>query len=66
MFKDNSGKWSLVRVMSGSCLLVALGLPIAAFIDMRPLSDMEGTIFALLGCAFGGKVWQKGIEAKGK
>lgn len=62
MFKESSGKVSLVRVMCFSCLVVGLALPIATFFTDRSMMDVQGTIFALLGCAFTGKVGQKAVE----
>lgn len=61
LLHDHQGKPSTARVACLSCVLTACAavlLPLAGYGETPAL----GTLTALLGAGFGGKVWQAGIE----
>ena len=61
LLQDHRGKPSTVRAACLACALTACAavlLPMVGYGDTPAL----GTLMALLGAGFGGKVWQAGIE----
>ena len=63
MLCDHGGKPSTVRVACLACALTACAavlLPMVGYGEPPAL----GTLTALLGAGFGGKVWQAGIEQR--
>ena len=63
LLNDHAGKPSTVRVACLACALTACAsvlLPMAGYGETPAL----GTLTALLGAGFGGKVWQAGIERR--
>ena len=63
LLHDHQGKPSTVRVACLACTLTACAavlLPSFGYGEMPAL----GTLTALLGGGFGGKVWQAGIEQR--
>ena len=65
LLRDHQGKASTVRVACLACSLTACAsvlLPMVGYGETPAL----GTLTALLGAGFGGKVWQAGIEQRPK
>ena len=63
LLRDHTGKPSTVRVACLACALTACAsvlLPMIGYGETPAL----GTLTALLGAGFGGKVWQAGIEQR--
>lgn len=63
LLQDHQGKPSNTRVACLGCTLTACAsvlLPLAGHGETPDL----GTLTALLGAGFGGKVWQAGIERR--
>ena len=60
---DHQGKPSTVRLACLACALTACAAVLLPMIGYGETPDL-GVLMALLGTAFGGKVWQAGIEQR--
>ena len=61
LLHDHRGKPSTTRVAALGCSLTACASVLLPMAGYGTTPDL-GTLLALLGAGFGGKVWQAGIE----